>query len=86
MVHFRVDAGGLPPDPREVDANAFAAALLMPATMLTRDVQGRVIDVSDEDAIRTLARRYAVSQQALTIRLLNLELLAGLPHRPADPV
>jgi Zn-dependent peptidase ImmA (M78 family) len=85
MVHFRADAGTRLPDPREIEANAFAAALLMPAAMLERDVHGRVIDVSEEKEIRRLARRYAVSQQALTIRLLSLGLLAGLPDRDRDP-
>jgi len=32
----------------------------------------------DEVALKALAERYAVSQQALTLRLLNLGLLAGM--------
>ena len=70
MVHFRADKPGF--DPREKEANEFAAALLMPRSLLKADLHGNPIDAMDEDAVRSLARRYQVSQQALTIRLVNL--------------
>lgn len=78
MVHFRDDASKTVPDPREMEANAFAAALLMPEKLLRRDLRERVLDAMDEVAVRSLARRYRVSQQALTIRLTNLGLMVGL--------
>jgi Zn-dependent peptidase ImmA (M78 family) len=79
MVHFRGENMYAPATPEEVEANAFAATLLMPEEFLKHDLAGRVIDVLDEVAVRRLAQRYRVSPQALTIRLMELGLLAGLP-------
>ncbi len=59
-------------DPIEIEANAFAAELLMPAFMLERDLQDTIIDFEDDKLVRSLADRYQVSAQAMTIRLLNL--------------
>jgi Zn-dependent peptidase ImmA (M78 family) len=78
MVHFRgAQLGGSAPI--EVEANAFAAALLMPEEFLRGDLQNQIIDMFDESAVRRLAERYRVSVQALTIRLMELGLLRGLP-------
>ena len=59
-------------DPKEIEANAFAGELLMPAMFLDEDVlvQG-AIDVSDEQKVRRLADRYQVSTTAMSIRLTN---------------
>jgi Zn-dependent peptidase ImmA (M78 family) len=57
----------------EREANAFAAALLMPETAV-RELAGDYVDIHDEAAIRRLAREFAVSPQALMIRLSNLQL------------
>ena len=78
MVHFR-GAKQERPAPIEVEANAFAAALLMPEGFLRDDLKNHVIDMFDEPAVRSLAERYRVSVQALTIRLIELGLLRGLP-------
>lgn len=59
-------------DAREVEANAFAAELLMPAEMIERDLQAADAGASTAALIRALARRYAVSVQAMTIRLVRL--------------
>jgi Zn-dependent peptidase ImmA (M78 family) len=79
MVHFRADARreNRRFDPRELEANVFAAALLMPKRFLREDLAGRPIDASDEDAVRRLATRYQVSSQALTIRLIDLGFVLG---------
>jgi Zn-dependent peptidase ImmA (M78 family) len=79
LVHFRADATSEPADPREIEANAFAAALLMPGDWITDDLRRRDIDALFGDlSLQRLARRYSVSQQALTIRLMNLGFLAGI--------
>lgn len=79
LVHFRADATAEPADQREMEANAFAAALLMPGDWLKKDLHGRNIDALFGDLpLEKLARRYRVSQQALSIRLTNLGLLAGI--------
>lgn len=53
----------------EVRANAFAAAFLMPADVLT------AAGVLDEDAFCALATRLSVSPSALAYRLANLRLI-----------
>jgi Zn-dependent peptidase ImmA (M78 family) len=54
----------------EVEANRFAAALLMPQEFLTKDV---IVEYPlDGEKIKKLARRYQVSEQAMTIRLVGL--------------
>lgn len=78
LFFFREDSASSKIDPLEVEANAFAATLLMPTKMLVPDLRGPRINAHDEIAVRRLAMRYRVSQQALTIRLMDLHLLDGL--------
>lgn len=67
-------------DPREVEANAFAADLLMPAAFLERDLDG-IDDRQDVDSILAdLARKYRVSVEAMTIRLVRLGYLDTPPY------
>lgn len=56
---------------KEVEANYFAAALLMPKKLLIEDAHIRQLrfDFENEDTVRIVAKRYQVSPQALTIRL-----------------
>lgn len=54
---------------QEIQANAFAAELLMPEDMVRQYVEK--IDFHDETAIRSLARKFRVSPEAMTIRLLE---------------
>jgi Zn-dependent peptidase ImmA (M78 family) len=78
-MHFRADPTSEPADHRETEANAFAAALLMPSAWLKDDLRGRKVDaLFGEIPLEKLARRYRVSQLALSIRLVNLGLLAGI--------
>jgi len=69
-------------DMREVEANAFAANLLMPKEFLSRDLapylnRNGVLRLEDEDYIE-LARKYRVSRIAMTYRLVNLGFIAPL--------
>jgi len=60
-------------DEHEIEANIFAAELLMPAAFLERDLeQLDPADLLDEDGLISLAAAYRVSPQALTFRLANL--------------
>ena len=86
MIHFRGEDFHAPATPVEVEANTFAAALLMPDYFLREDLEGRAIDAMDEAAVKRLARRYGVSQQALTIRLVELGLLRGLTAAPSQGI
>lgn len=60
-------------NPAEIEANVFAAELLMPAKFLIADVRKRTsIDLADDTSLRDLAARYKVSPQAMAFRLANL--------------
>ena len=60
--------------PDEIEANAFAAELLMPADLLRNDLDdvGEHVDLADEDALKSLAKKYEVSVAAMSFRLANL--------------
>lgn len=56
----------------EIEANAFAANLLMPFYWLRNDLRADLIDLDDSSEVKELAERYQVSQQAMLIRLTTL--------------
>jgi Zn-dependent peptidase ImmA (M78 family) len=62
-------------DPDEIEANRFAAELLMPKDLLESDLDEFDVDIEDAGTIRHMAERYGVSEQAMTLRLVNLGLL-----------
>lgn len=61
-------------DPSEVEANLFAAELLMPIHFLENDIDlNQGVDLlDDEEFVKQLADRYEVSAQAMAIRLANV--------------
>lgn len=72
-VHLRDERSSQAIDQSEIEANAFAAELLMPADMIKRDLNGQeVVDYEDDELIRGLAENYRVSLQAMIFRLTNL--------------
>jgi len=74
--HFRVnlrsDLSSTGTDIEEIEANFFAASLLMPRKFLDDDERTLTIEVEDARAVRELAREYIVSAQAMSWRLSNL--------------
>ena len=64
-------------DQDEMEANRFAAEILMPLDFLRADIAKRVFDLADDRELQALAKRYGVSTQALAIRL------NGLGYAPA---
>jgi Zn-dependent peptidase ImmA (M78 family) len=67
-------------DGDEIEANAFAAQLLMPKHMIVADLRNEVglngeVELTDERLI-ALARRYRVSTIAMNYRLINLGLIS----------
>lgn len=67
-------------DPREIEANQFAAELLMPASFLRKSVGVLVEEepgISVENAIACLARSYEVSELAMTHRLTSLKIVSS---------
>jgi Zn-dependent peptidase ImmA (M78 family) len=75
-VFFRDETSAEGTNLQEIEANAFAAELLMPEELLMARVAGRRLDAFDDVVIHQLADEYGVSTQALTIRLTKLGLLA----------
>ena len=72
IVRQRDGRSSLAIDPEEIEANGFAAELLMPAAMLENDLADADPYYEDDELIRWLADRYEVSLQAMAIRLGNL--------------
>lgn len=69
-VHFRDSKSTTGEYQNEREANAFAAALLMPQNMLIADLER--YEISDDKAVSNLARKYKVSELAMSIRISNL--------------
>lgn len=61
---------------REREANAFAAALLMPEKLLVKEIKNHHFELSDDDSLQELSKLFNVSVSAMTFRLMNLKLLS----------
>ncbi len=72
IVSYRGPRASMGVDPKEIEANQFAASLLMPSAILRRRAPDRAL--SDRD-IEDLARAFEVSEQAMTIRLTRLKMI-----------
>lgn len=77
LAAFRDGTSSTGSDRLEREANAYAAELLMPADLLGHAVAGLELEAADEEVIATLASRFQVSKQAMTIRLVNLDKSDG---------
>ena len=58
----------------EIEANQFAAELLMPSSLLNIMLKKRGFDIDDVRPLEVLARKFRVSKQALEFRIRNLRL------------
>jgi Zn-dependent peptidase ImmA (M78 family) len=70
-IGLRSGISGQAVDENEIEANQFAATLLMPSELIAEDIKpfvGKDVLV----AIRKLAKKYIVSEQAMSIRLSAL--------------
>lgn len=59
-------------DRMEIQANQFAAALIMPKILLEERINKDELDLGDDSVIEELANEFGVSIQALVYRLSNL--------------
>ena len=59
-------------DPIEIEANAFAAELLMPARLLILELERHPVDLEDDAAVAALAKRFRVSDAAMRYRLISI--------------
>lgn len=75
-VNYRDALSSEASDVDEIEANFFAACLLMPKPFLDAEEAFEAID--DDEAVFHLARLFNVSQHAMSLRLVN----AYRPHRP----
>lgn len=83
-IHYRDNNSSTGEVKQEREANAFAAALLMPKQLLIEEMQ-KIENMKeynfsffddDDDMIRNLASSFGVSKMAMTYRIDNLGLLA----------
>lgn len=73
-VNLRSDKSSQGVDVEEIEANFFAASILMPRQFLEKDYEGHVVDIDDPGmaSAKDLAKQYKVSPQAMSNRLINL--------------
>ena len=57
----------------EVEANRFAAKLLMPSYLLVPMLKKQGFDIDEEEPLKRLARKFLVSRQALEFRIRNMD-------------
>ena len=57
-------------DIEEIEANFFAASLLMPRRFIDMDARTHSIDIEDSKALRAISSEYGVSSQAMALRLV----------------
>ena len=75
-IDFRAADSGSGTQQEETEANQFAAALLMPADQVRAAVAEQPFDPTRDDELPNLARRFKVSPQAMTTRLIHLGLIS----------
>jgi Zn-dependent peptidase ImmA (M78 family) len=76
VIKLRDGASSKGEDPDEVEANGFAAELLMPTGFLSGDLERFTLtDLLDDRRMQQLAKRYQVSVQAMTNRLVSRGVL-----------
>jgi Zn-dependent peptidase ImmA (M78 family) len=75
VAFHRDDESATGNDDEEIEANVFAAALLMPERLVREEIKRLALDLDDEGDLGTLAKRFNVSSAAMTYRLVNIGLL-----------
>lgn len=79
-VDFRSAASSRGVDVKEMEANFFAASILMPRRLLEADPMVSDLDLEEAaGAVKALAIRYKVSPHAMSIRLGNLATRSTTP-------
>lgn len=77
-VNLRNEVSSLGTDFEEIQANVFAAELLMPRTLITRLVPELASATSShENTVTSLAGLFQVSKEAMSYRLINLGILSA---------
>lgn len=78
-IDWRDDVSSLGTNEQEIEANAFAAEILMPARMIRSQVVSYARDgnITRDRLIVRLAKDFDVSAEAMGYRLINLGILAS---------
>lgn len=66
-------------DPQEIEANNFAAALLMPKDFIVAELKAQLDknpSITRDQLLPAIAKRFNVSSQAMEFRLINLGLIS----------
>lgn len=74
-IGLRNDESSKATDEKEIEANQFAAELLMPRDFLSKDIGALPKEIGAEEAVTRLAQQYQVSVHAMTVRLTALKVL-----------
>jgi Zn-dependent peptidase ImmA (M78 family) len=78
-VNYRDTLSSEAKDGLEIDANQFAASLLMPSHLIRKDMTRFISEGSEpKEAIRSLSIKYRVSERAMEFRLLNLGYISPI--------
>lgn len=72
---LRSPVSSLATDDREIEANQFAAELLMPLDLISAAIKKLPKKMETENAVAELANQFDVSVQAMTIRLSSVNIL-----------
>lgn len=76
-IDLRSNKPGSATKQEEDEANRFAGALLMPADQVRKAFAEQRVDPSRDDEIPEMAKRFKVSVQAMTKRLMHLDLISA---------
>lgn len=80
-VNFRDSRSSMAVDPEEIEANAFAAELLMPEEIVNAETKRHMRSnpkSSAEELISNLATKFKVSEKAMDFRLQNLHIIVSI--------
>lgn len=64
---------------RELEANAFAASLLMPVRLIEQEISRQEFDLGEGNSLDVLADSFKVSRQAMAYRLANSGIFNSAP-------
>ena len=84
-INWRDETSSLATDQEEIQANWFAAELLMPRAAVQSELEQLVPQYGTRDVrklVRVMATRFDVSEQAMSIRLSNLGIAWPLDYQP----
>jgi len=71
-VLMRDSSAGAGSQREEVEANQFAAALLMPEALVLKGIAEHTFDIDDANPLAELAKQFKVSRQTMEYRVRNL--------------